>query len=514
MTTTEAIATTASDAPHEPVGETRVETLSDNVPEAVTDGAAAAPANDADPVDPQPVDPQPVDAEPQSIAAEDNAEAQDDASPNADAPAPGAAKAARAAKLRRACRRLRAAQLRLLRRARRANRAVNAPTRAAVALGLGALTLSLTLSAAPRAGDIAEESVRVRLEAPAPAIAAAASDALPSAWRTPAFLPESAVAPVTASGLAAAQAFYADGDFEAAARAAANLARQDDPQAQFFLAGLYAQGRGVLRDGARAVRLYQLAANAGLAEAQTALGVIALGRGAPAIDGRAAPDLEMARIWLERAAAAGDAQANMTLASVYERGLGVPADPGQAYAHYEAAAARGVREAMAVVGARIAAAPAATPALVDAAPYLEAAAEAGAPSALYNLSLLAAAGYNGREQDLSRAADLMLKAAAGDFAPAYLQAGLYTEQGLGDVDTAPSVWYARAADAGDAEGRLRYARALMNDADRQGGPKEVRRLARLIAEDRASTDAMKDEALALVAALDARVQPRIIALRD
>jgi TPR repeat protein len=52
-------------------------------------------------------------------------------------------------------------------------------------------------------------------------------------------------------------------------------------------------------------------------------------------------DLTKARQWLEKAAMAGSNEAQLDLADIYQRGLGVQADPIEAYAWNAVAAAHG-----------------------------------------------------------------------------------------------------------------------------------------------------------------------------
>jgi TPR repeat protein len=57
-------------------------------------------------------------------------------------------------------------------------------------------------------------------------------------------------------------------------------------------------------------------------------------------------DLTKARAWSEKAARAQSSDAELDLADFYERGLGVPADPIEAYAWYAVAAKQGNRLAV------------------------------------------------------------------------------------------------------------------------------------------------------------------------
>lgn len=141
-----------------------------------------------------------------------------------------------------------------------------------------------------------------------------------------------------------------------------------DPQAAFVVATRFAEGKGVPKDPAAAVRWYQVAAGKGLAPAQYRLGaLIERGTGTTA-------DLDGALKWYERAAGAGNVRAmhnaavllansqkgkahyeraarwfkeaathnlqdsQFNIALLYERGLGVGQDLGEALFWYSLAA--------------------------------------------------------------------------------------------------------------------------------------------------------------------------------
>lgn len=141
-----------------------------------------------------------------------------------------------------------------------------------------------------------------------------------------------------------------------------------DARAAFIVAARFAEGKGVPRDNAAAVRWYQAAAQKGLAPAQYRMGAL-LERGTGT-----RLDLEAARQWYERAAEAGNVRAmhnaavlfasglktktgyekaahwftqaashnlkdsQFNIALLYERGLGVGQDLGQALFWYSLAA--------------------------------------------------------------------------------------------------------------------------------------------------------------------------------
>jgi len=115
-------------------------------------------------------------------------------------------------------------------------------------------------------------------------------------------------------------------------------------EAQFEVASRYAEGRGVMREPAEAVRWYERAARAGLAPAQYRLGSIyEKGRGVP-------KDIDRAFDWYEKAAEAGNVKAMHNLAVLYaEGGAGTP-DLEKAASLFERAAERGVRDSQFNIG--------------------------------------------------------------------------------------------------------------------------------------------------------------------
>ncbi|WP_333840824.1 tetratricopeptide repeat protein [Pelomicrobium sp.] len=149
---------------------------------------------------------------------------------------------------------------------------------------------------------------------------------------------------------------YLDGDYAAAERGFAAQAQQGDARAAWLLGELYARGRGVAPDSARALEWKERAAVLGDEAAQFAVGeMYAQGRGAPLDPQRAAHwyeraaqqghpnaalalarlkeqvgDMAQALSWYRRAAEAGLLEAQERLAKIYEEGLGVARDPGQA----------------------------------------------------------------------------------------------------------------------------------------------------------------------------------------
>lgn len=127
---------------------------------------------------------------------------------------------------------------------------------------------------------------------------------------------------------------YDAGKYEDAYKVFDDLATFDAAAARN--AGLMLRkGQGVEKDPAAAKRMFQFAAQAGLATAAADLGEMLLdGEGAP-------PDPHAALPWLQIAAMAHHAIAEYHLGTMYETGNGVPKDIGRAKALYAQSAASG-----------------------------------------------------------------------------------------------------------------------------------------------------------------------------
>jgi TPR repeat protein len=120
------------------------------------------------------------------------------------------------------------------------------------------------------------------------------------------------------------------GDPAEAARLYGRGVAHDDYRAMLGLGELYEHGRGVRKDMARAVQLYERAADRSN-WAQFKLGVLYYkGEGIP-------KDRAKAIQWWKKAADGGNAKAQNNVGVMYDRGLGVPRDYGQALERYLAA---------------------------------------------------------------------------------------------------------------------------------------------------------------------------------
>jgi len=138
---------------------------------------------------------------------------------------------------------------------------------------------------------------------------------------------------------------YIAGDYETAAEIFFPFAEEGDAGAQFNLALMYDDGRGVPQDDAEAVKWYRLAAEQGNARAQYNLGVMyANGEGVP-------QDYAEAVEWYRMAAEQGHTRAQFNLALKYYKGEGVPQYYAEAAKWFRLAAEQGKPQAQNYLGA-------------------------------------------------------------------------------------------------------------------------------------------------------------------
>ena len=112
-------------------------------------------------------------------------------------------------------------------------------------------------------------------------------------------------------------AAFFQGDYEAAYSELQPYARQGDPEAQFFIGRMYANGTPVPQSDPEAVRWYLLSAEQGYTLAQDSLGSMYFnGYGIP-------QNYQEAATWWRKAAAQGHANAQTKLGNMYHKGTGV-----------------------------------------------------------------------------------------------------------------------------------------------------------------------------------------------
>ncbi|MCH8921990.1 MAG: sel1 repeat family protein, partial [Planctomycetes bacterium] len=118
---------------------------------------------------------------------------------------------------------------------------------------------------------------------------------------------------------------YERGDYQTALREWKAVAEEGLGVAEYWVGIMYAQGLGVDRDDAEAVKWYRLAAEQGYAEAQFGLGLMYDG-------GRGVPqDYAEAVKWYRLAAEQGYAGAQYNLGLMYQNEPGVPQDDRAAH---------------------------------------------------------------------------------------------------------------------------------------------------------------------------------------
>ncbi|MEL6364812.1 MAG: tetratricopeptide repeat protein [Pseudomonadota bacterium] len=271
-----------------------------------------------------------------------------------------------------------------------------------------------------------------------------------------------AAAPVDAqilSGGAASRArsLVEQGD-DRAARQVLERADRLSPEGAYLLGMLCEEGRGGPRDLSAAVRAYSVAAQAGYADAQYALGrLILVGEtGAP----DAAPDPAGAADWFALAVEQGQAEAMVALARLHAEGRGVAIDEVYAADLFERAARLGNAEAAYELARAFQLGRGRAQSFDRARGWYEEAVAAGHPEASYRFGLLLRAGLGG-PQDPSRAEQLIRYAAGEGVPPAMTAVGVMELKSPGgdpEVRAARAAdWFERAAEAGDDEGTFLLA---------------------------------------------------------
>ncbi|MBV1704561.1 MAG: sel1 repeat family protein, partial [Hyphomicrobiales bacterium] len=209
--------------------------------------------------------------------------------------------------------------------------------------------------------------------------------------------------PKAASAMAVSGEIYLEGyavpqDSGQAAKWFALAANAGDARAAFALARLKLKGLGGTKDPDGARKLLRQAAAGGVPEAEYTLGDLAL---VPASD-TVGPDYARATRHYEAAAKLGDPVAWYALGLLSEKGLGVKRDQVAAAELMRAAARGGVLEAMVDYARMLLETPPGGDADVEAAHWLERAANAGEPLGQDRLARLYLVG-RGVKKDMPRA---------------------------------------------------------------------------------------------------------------
>lgn len=219
--------------------------------------------------------------------------------------------------------------------------------------------------------------------------------------------------------------------------------------AQTSLGLLYMDGRGVPRDGARALELFRVAAAAGHARAQNNLGLIY-------VRGEAVErDYVIAREWFERAAEQGLVQAYRNLSVIYQNGFGVEPDEARAFellAQARAQESFSVSAYLSRIGWPYGTSLAEPDWEALPAPSLFSRAEAGSLPARYELAHRQLRGA-GVPQDLFAARDGFVSCAEDGLPGAALTLGILYGRGLGVSQSYVEAyaWFNRAAELGHEE---------------------------------------------------------------
>lgn len=124
------------------------------------------------------------------------------------------------------------------------------------------------------------------------------------------------------------------GNYAAAAAEFLPLARKGDSSAQYYLAWMSQQGRGMPEDGSVALGWARKAAAQGSADAAALIGLLySRGQGVPRDDAEAVR-------WFQKAAQQGNWPGQMKLGMCHMCGLGLPLDYQKAYMWFELATSR------------------------------------------------------------------------------------------------------------------------------------------------------------------------------
>jgi len=258
--------------------------------------------------------------------------------------------------------------------------------------------------------------------------------------------------------------------------------RDDDVRAMLDLGEMYESGRGVPKDGARAVALYERAADQSR-WARYKLGVVYA-------EGKLVPlDYTKARYWSERSAADHNPEAQNNLGVLYERGLGVKVDYAKARGLYLEAVRGGdpyARNNLDKLMADGRGAPSGAAAL----DWYRESAEAGIPSAQYRLGTMYAKGED-VARDENVALDWFTKAARQGHPQARREAGdiyfrrdkLYEAMEFGD-ERAARAFAARILASGNPEGARLFMREFeAHEQSIRSRPEPARGFALAVADD-------------------------------
>jgi TPR repeat protein len=242
-------------------------------------------------------------------------------------------------------------------------------------------------------------------------------------------------------------------------------AQNGDPEAQLNLGVCYAQGEGVPKDYAEAVKWFRKAAEQNLAEAQFNLGVCYhKGEGVP-------KDAAEAVKWYRKAAEQNLAEAQFLLGACYANGAGVPRDSAEAVKWYRKAAEQNHAEAQIVLGVCYDKGEGVPKDAAEALKWFRKAAEQNHAEAQFYLGVCY---YNGEgvRKDYAEAVKWLRKAAEQNHAKAQFVLGVCYDKGEGvPKDAAEAVkWYRKAAEQNHGEAQFNLGVCYYNG---EGVPKDA-----------------------------------------
>lgn len=221
-------------------------------------------------------------------------------------------------------------------------------------------------------------------------------------------------------------------------------AEAGDPVALNALGNLYANGQGVTRDDAEALRQYTLSAERSYAPANFNLGMMyELGRGV-------STDITRAFSYYLKAAQQGFAPAQYNVGNMYAGGLGVGQDNFEAVLWFTQAADQGVAEAQYNLGLAYELGRGVSADAIQAQRWYGLSAEQGYARANYNLAVMKEEG-RGSAKDEAGAAEFYLAAAQLGFGPAQNNYGIMLAEGRGGLKANPIealVWLSVAVENG------------------------------------------------------------------
>ncbi|MCF7689937.1 MAG: sel1 repeat family protein, partial [Cephaloticoccus sp.] len=207
-------------------------------------------------------------------------------------------------------------------------------------------------------------------------------------------------------------------------------ANTGDPVALNALGNMYANGQGVARDDAEALKRYAQSAEQAYAPANFNLGMMyELGRGVPA-------DITKAFAYYLKAAQQGFAPAQFNVGNMYAGGLGVAQDYFEAVLWFRQAAEQGVAEAQYNLGLAYELGRGVSADAAQAQRWYGLSAQQGYARASYNLAVMLEEG-RGSAKDEATAAKLYLASARQGFGPAQNNYGIMLAEGRGGLKADP-----------------------------------------------------------------------------